>query len=121
MDQIMSHAYMKLASLALLLGGCSSTGNIERNAGGGAAIGAVAGAVIGNNVGGGDAGSGAVTGAVIGGTVGAVRGYSLDQRQRECNEYRSWNQYRDANGRYYYQIPGTSRTCWSSDRKPRGL
>jgi uncharacterized protein YcfJ len=121
MEHLMSHTFIKLASLAIMLGGCTTTGNIERNAGGGAAIGALAGAILGNNVGGGDAGNGAVTGAVIGGSVGAVRGYSLDQRQRECNEIRSRNQYRDANGRYYYQVPDSSRTCWSSDRKPRGL
>jgi uncharacterized protein YcfJ len=117
----MTHATLKLACLALLLGGCTTTGNVERNAGAGAAIGAIAGAVIGNNTGGGDAGDGAAIGAVVGGTAGAVRGYSMDQRQRECNQVDRSQQYRDANGRYYYRVPGTSRTCWLNNRSPRGL
>jgi uncharacterized protein YcfJ len=117
----MSHTILKLSALALMLGGCTTTGNVERNAGAGAAIGAIAGAVIGNNTGNGEAGDGAAIGAVVGGTAGAVRGYSLDQRQRECNQVSRNQQYRDANGRYYYQVPGTSRTCWVSNQRPRGL
>jgi uncharacterized protein YcfJ len=117
----MKHLTLKLATLALMLGGCTTTGNVERNAGAGAAIGAIAGAVIGNNTGGGDAGDGAAIGAVVGGTAGAVRGYSMDQRQRECGQVDRSQQYRDANGRYFYQVPGTSRTCWVSTRRPRGL
>jgi uncharacterized protein YcfJ len=110
-----------LFALASALGGCTTTGNMERNAGTGAAIGALAGAVIGNNTGGGDAGNGAVIGAVIGGTAGAVRGYSLDQRRDECATARRGPTYQDRNGAYYYVIPGTDRTCWSRDQTPRGL
>lgn len=117
----MKHLTLTLATLALMVGGCTTTGNLERNAGAGAAIGAIAGAVIGNNTGGGDAGDGAAIGAVVGGTAGAVRGYSMDQRQRECGQVDRSQQYRDANGRYYYQVPGTSRTCWVNNRSPRGL
>jgi uncharacterized protein YcfJ len=117
----MKNATFKLAALALMLGGCTTTGNVERNAGAGAAIGAIAGAVIGNNTSGGDAGDGAAIGAVIGGTAGAVRGYSMDQRQTECSQVNTRDQYRDANGRYYYRVPGTSRTCWLNNRSPRGL
>jgi uncharacterized protein YcfJ len=110
-----------LLALASALGACTTTGNMERNAGAGAAIGALAGAVIGNNTGGGDAGNGAVIGAVIGGTAGAVRGYSLDQRRDECATARRRPTYRDRNGAYYYVIPGTDRTCWARDQTPRGL
>jgi outer membrane lipoprotein SlyB len=67
--------YMTLAAAsAMLLAGCTTTGQTERNAAYGAAAGAVAGAVIGNNVGDGDAGKGAVAGAVIGGVAGGVAG-----------------------------------------------
>jgi uncharacterized protein YcfJ len=117
----MNYLPFKLAALALFVGGCTTTGNVERNAGAGAAIGAIAGAVIGNNVGDGDAGKGATVGAVAGGATGAVRGYSLDQRQTECNQVRRDQTYRDRNGRLYYQVPGTNRTCWLSDGRPRGL
>ncbi len=117
----MSRIALTASCLALMLGGCTTTGNVERNAGAGAAIGAIAGAVIGNNTGGGDAGDGAAIGAVIGGTAGAVRGYSMDQRQRECGQVDRSQQYRDANGRYYYRVQGTTRTCWLNSRSPRGL
>ncbi|AMS28417.1 MULTISPECIES: glycine zipper domain-containing protein [Alphaproteobacteria] len=110
-----------LVALASILGACTTTGNMERNAGAGAAIGALAGAVIGNNTGSGDAGNGAVVGAVIGGTAGAVRGYSLDQRRDECATAQRGPTYRDRNGSYYYVIPGTNRTCWSRNQTPRGL
>src|SRR5690606_27899792 len=38
-----------VASAGLLAAACTTTGNVERNAAGGAALGALAGAVIGNN------------------------------------------------------------------------
>jgi phage tail tape-measure protein len=111
-----------LATLAAALGACTSTGNIERNAAGGAVAGGLIGAVIGNNTGSGDAGNGAATGAVIGGVAGAVRGYSLDERRAECAAATNSPTYRDANGRgYFYATRGANRTCWSSDRSPRGL
>jgi uncharacterized protein YcfJ len=115
----MTNPAPKILAVALLLGGCTTTGNIERNAGAGAAIGALAGAVLGNNVGNGDAGQGAVIGAVAGGTIGAVRGYSIDQRREECARVRRPETYRDRNGSYYYVVPGTDRTCWAKDRSPR--
>jgi uncharacterized protein YcfJ len=115
----MTNLAPKFLAVALLLGGCTTTGNIERNAGAGAAIGALAGAVLGNNVGNGDASKGAVIGAVAGGTIGAVRGYSLDQRREECARVRRPETYRDRNGKYYYNVPGTDRTCWAKDKSPR--
>ena len=117
----MSHTILKLSCFAVLVGGCTTTGNVERNAGAGAAIGAIAGAVIGNNTGSGDAKDGAAVGAVAGGATGAVRGYSMDQRQTECNNVNRSPTYRDRNGEMYYQVPGTNRTCWARTLKPRGL
>ena len=67
----MLKSWIALAGAGVLACACTSTGNVERNAAGGAAIGAIAGAVIGNNVGSGDAGTGAAIGAAIGGTAGA--------------------------------------------------
>ena len=63
-----------LPALALGAAACTSTGETERNALGGAAIGVAAGAIIGNNVGDGDAGRGAAIGAAVGGAAGAARG-----------------------------------------------
>ena len=117
----MTHVAFKIAALAIMLGGCTTTGNVETNAGAGAALGALAGAVIGNNTGSGDARDGAVVGAVAGGAAGAVRGYSMDQRQTECNNVNRSPTMRDRNGNFYYQVPGTTRTCWERTRKPRGL
>lgn len=112
---------LQLSCLALMVGGCTTTGNIERNTGAGAAIGAIAGAVIGNNTGDGDATKGATVGAGVGAAGGAVRGYSLDQRQAECNQVPRNPTYRDSNGAAFYTVPGTNRTCWSSTGRPRGL
>ena len=117
----MTHTTLKIIAISLMLGGCTTTGNIERNAGAGAAIGAIAGAVIGNNTGKGDAGDGAAVGAVAGGAAGAVRGYSMDQRQTECNNVARSPSYTDRDGRNFYRVPGTTRTCWSGTRRPRGL
>ncbi len=105
---------------ALALVACTSTGNVERNAVGGAAVGALAGAAIGNNVGEGDAGQGAAIGAAVGGAAGAARGLSQDQRLRECSSTAQQPVYRDPQtGGYFYYVPGTNRTCWT-DGRPRG-
>lgn len=117
----MKSTLIVIGAAALLMAGCTTTGNIERNAGAGAAIGALAGAVIGNNVGSGDAGTGAAVGAIAGGAAGAARGYSLDQRQTECRNTGRNRSYRDRNGKDYYYVPGTNRTCWWSSQTPRGL
>ena len=105
---------------ALSLAACTTTGNVERNAAAGAAIGAASGAVLGNNVGSGDAGEGAAIGAAVGAAAGAARGYGQDQKVEECARYTVWLTYYDnSEGRYYYMIPGTGRSCWS-DGTPRG-
>jgi membrane associated rhomboid family serine protease len=96
----MNKIIVAVAGAAILAGACTSTGNIERNAAGGAALGALAGAVIGNNVGDGNAGRGAAIGAVLGGAAGAIRGSQQDRQQRNLS--RQW----DARaGQYYYCYP----------------
>jgi hypothetical protein len=108
-----------IAAASLAMAACTTTGNVERNTAGGAAIGGVAGAVIGNNTGDGDAGTGAAIGAVLGGAAGAARGYGQDQRMTECRNAMGGPQYRDPEtGGYYYYVPGTNRSCWS-DGRPR--
>jgi phage tail tape-measure protein len=104
------------------LAACTSTGNVERNAAGGAAIGALAGAVIGNNVGEGDAQTGALAGAAIGGAAGAYRGYRQDQVAGSGGGYaqdpryaanRDQPRYYDQRAdRYYYLDALTSRSYW---------
>ena len=111
------------AGLALALGACTSTGNTERGALGGAALGAAAGAIIGNNTGSGDAATGAAIGALAGGVGGAVVGHEQDKRQAA----RGGNgQYvdRGPNGeellldrranRYYYVDRRDGRTYWAN-------
>ena len=68
------HMMYIIPALALGAAACTSTGETERNALGGAAIGAAAGAIIGNNTGDGDAATGAAVGAAVGGAAGAARG-----------------------------------------------
>ena len=112
----MNMRWAALAGAGLLAAGCTSTGNVERNAFGGATIGAIAGAIIGNNVGAGDAGTGAAIGAALGGGVGAVRGC---QQDGACGTPASRRQYYDRQvGRYYYFDPRTQRYYWE-DGTPR--
>lgn len=107
-----------IAGAGLLAAACTTTGNVERNAGVGAALGGLAGAVIGNNVGGGDAGTGAAIGAALGGGAGALRGCRQDGG---CGAQPSTNhrQYYDENaGRYYYYDSQSGRYFWE-DGSPR--
>lgn len=111
------------AGLALGLGACTSTGNTERGALGGAALGAAAGAIIGNNTGSGDAATGAAIGALAGGVGGAIVGHQQDKTQaaRQAN-----GRYADRgpNGeellfdrranRYYYVDRRDGRTYWAN-------
>lgn len=111
------------ASGALLLGACTATGNVERNAAGGAVVGAVAGAVIGNNVGDGDADRGAAIGAAVGGAAGAARGAAQDRAQ--CGRTERRRPYREFGGgeplqwdaqaqRRYYYDRASGRTYWEN-------
>ena len=111
------------AGLALALGACTSTGNTERGALGGAVLGAAAGAIIGNNTGSGDAATGAAIGALAGGIGGAAVGHEQDKTQaaRDRN-----SQYvdRGPNGedllldrranRFYYVDRHDGRTYWAN-------
>lgn len=100
---------------ALALAACSSTGAVERNAAGGAALGALAGAAIGNNVGNGDAKTGAAIGGVVGGAAGAYRGCQQDggcgaQNNGYANGAVNPREFYDPQrGRYYYYDRGSGR------------
>ncbi len=63
------------------LSACTTTGNVERDALGGAALGALGGAAIGEIVGG-DAGDGAIVGGIVGGVAGAQHGHQRDVNQQ---------------------------------------
>ena len=116
------------ASVAVLaLAACTSTGNIERNAGAGAAIGGVVGAAVGNNVGDGDAKTGAAIGAVLGGAAGAARGANQDREQEirgiDRRQYgdqgyapaaSSQRYYDERADRYYTVDPRTGDTYWTN-------
>jgi uncharacterized protein YcfJ len=107
------------AALAILsTGACTSTGNTERGAVGGAALGALGGAIIGNNVGKGDAATGAAIGALAGGVGGAAIGASKDHQQQAQAPQRGPNGEemlydRDSN-RYYYVDRRSGRTYWAN-------
>lgn len=111
-------AILSAFCIALAAGACTSTGNMERNAAGGAAIGGVAGAIIGNNTGDGDAGRGAAIGAALGGAAGAWRGWNQDQKLQACRTGTATAWSRDAQGREFYTVAGTGQTCWA-DGTPR--
>jgi uncharacterized protein YcfJ len=98
---------------ATALAACTTTGNVERNAAGGAALGALAGAAIGNNTGDGDAETGAIVGGALGAAAGAYRGYSQDQRAQGAQQAMQGQRYYDQRvGRYYYVDPQTGSTYW---------
>jgi hypothetical protein len=103
---------------ALAMTACTSTGNMERNALGGAALGGAAGAIIGNNVGDGDAQTGAAIGAIVGGAGGAYAGRQQDQRQQSGQYQRGPNgetlQYDRQANRYYYVDSRSGRTYWAN-------
>ena len=107
------------SAAALLLGACTTTGNVERNAATGAALGALAGAVIGNNTGSGDASTGAIIGGVVGGAGGAYAGQQKDRAMGERTQMRQGAngqplQYDSYAGRYFFRDPATNRTYWQN-------
>lgn len=123
---------LTITAAALALTACTSTGNIERNVGAGAAIGGVVGAAVGNNVGDGDAKRGAAIGAVLGGAAGAARGANQD-REAEIEGYGGYDQpgyqasgqaeryYDQRADRYYTVDPRTGDTYWTNgDLRSRG-
>jgi uncharacterized protein YcfJ len=98
---------------------CTSTGNTERGALGGAALGAAAGAIIGNNVGSGDASTGAAIGAAVGGVGGAAYGANKDKQQSTQGRVErgpngeAMIYDRNAN-RYYYVDQRSGRSYWAN-------
>ena len=102
-----------IAGAALLAGACTSTGNTERSALGGAALGGLAGAAIGAVSGDIGVGTGAAVGAALGGTVGAVKGCREDGGCGASSPNR--RQYYDERaGRYYYYDSGSGRYYWEN-------
>jgi uncharacterized protein YcfJ len=107
---------------ALALGACTSTGNTERGALGGAALGALAGAAIGNNTGSGDASTGAAIGAVVGGVGGAAVGNAQDRNQQAAQNQSQYQTgpngeqlvYDNNSRRYYYVDRRSGRTYWAN-------
>ena len=108
-----------VAAPVLLLGACTTTGNVERNAAGGAAIGALIGGAIGNNYNEGDAREGMAIGAAVGALAGTARGAHQD------NTYNGGVQPRQpaggqtlyfdtAAGRYFYRDYRTGQTYWQN-------
>jgi uncharacterized protein YcfJ len=110
---------LAVCCIALMSAACTSTGNIERNAAGGAVLGGAAGAVIGNNTGDGNAGRGAAIGAGVGAIAGGVRGMSQDNKLQLCRSGTRTAWSTDANGREFYTVAGTSQTCWADTSSPR--
>lgn len=116
-NRLMYKTLIALAGAGLLIAACTTTGNVERNAAGGAALGAVAGAVIGNNTGSGDAGTGAAIGAVVGGAAGAIKG-CRDDGGCGAGATTRRQYYDEAAGRYYYYDRAKGRYYWE-DGRPR--
>jgi surface antigen len=109
----------------VVLGACTTSGNTERDALGGAALGAAAGAIIGNNVGSGDAATGAAIGALAGGVGGAAVGQQQDRTERaQANNAPSTAANYGPHGeelvydrradRYYYVDRRDGRTYWTN-------
>lgn len=108
-----------LGTSLVLLGACTTTGNVERNAAIGAAGGAIAGAIIGNNTGSGDAETGAAIGALVGAAGGAYVGHEKDKRVEGDTYLRNDADgqeliYDASAGRYYYVDRQTGRTYWQN-------
>lgn len=73
-----------LATIGLLLGGCSSLSNTEKGAVVGAGAGAAGGAAVGKATG--ETAKGAVIGAIVGGAAGALIGQRMDRKAKELDE-----------------------------------
>lgn len=112
------------AGALIALGACTTTGNTEKGALGGAALGALAGAAIGNNVGSGDAKTGAAIGALAGGIGGAAYGAQKDQTQAAQaangnSQYATGPRgeplmYDSRAQRYYYVDRNSGRSYWAN-------
>jgi len=117
MKNILKQTSMGLAGA--VFAACTTTGNIERNAGGGAAAGAAIGAGIGAISGDVGVGEGALAGAIAGGLIGGIHGNRKDNDAYGRTEIRpaldkSTRYFDDTTGRYYYYERGTSRTFYEN-------
>ncbi len=89
MKTIHSHLSFPLAvavfvSIAMALGGCSSTSKTTKGAGIGAGAGAVIGGIIGSKSD--NTAKGAIIGAAVGGTAGAIIGAQMDKQAKELED-----------------------------------
>jgi hypothetical protein len=108
----MLKSLIALVGAGAMLAACTTTGNVEPSAAGGAGIGALAGAAIGAATGG-DVGTGAVVGAAVGGAAGAIHGCRQDGGCGATDHGR--RQYYDERaGRYYYYDSGDGRYYWEN-------
>lgn len=103
--------------IALVLAGCTTTGNTEKGAAIGAAGGAAAGAIIGNNVGDGDAKTGAIIGGVVGAVGGGMVGREKDKRMDEPTQLKQGASgqtlyYDQGADRYYFIDDVSGKTYW---------
>jgi len=111
-----------LSLVALSFAACTTTGNVERNALGGAAAGAAVGAGVGAVSGDVKVGEGAAAGAVVGGVIGAIRGNNKDKAtvggtvQAPILD-KTTRYYDDNTNRYYYFEKGTSRTFYENGER----
>jgi uncharacterized membrane protein len=115
--------FMALATLSLAA--CTTTGQVERNAGYGAAAGAAIGAGVGAISGDVSVGEGAAIGAVIGGVSGAVVGHNKDKAQYGGTTSapildRSTRYFEESTGRYYFYERSTGRTFYENGQYRSG-
>lgn len=111
-----------LSMAALSIAACTTTGNVERNALGGAAAGAAVGAGIGAVSGDVKVGEGAAAGAVVGGLIGAISGNKKDKVMHGGTVQapildKSTRYFDDNSKRYYYFERGTSRTFYENGER----
>jgi hypothetical protein len=114
----MKTLFITAAALAVMgAAACTSSGNTERGALGGALLGGAAGAIIGNNTGSGDAGQGAAIGAATGAIAGGVVGSSQDRNHNNARDVGPNGEamiYDSRAGRYYYVDRYSGRTYWAN-------
>ena len=117
MKNLVKTAALSAASLAFVA--CTTTGNVEKNAGYGAAAGAAVGAGIGAISGDVKTGEAAIAGAVIGGVIGGIKGNKKDQQinggtLQKATLDKTTRYFDDQTQRYYYYEKGTSRTFYEN-------
>lgn len=120
MTSLIKTGALVIASLSVVA--CTTTGNVERNAIGGAAAGAAVGAGVGAVSGDVKVGEGAAAGAVVGGLIGAISGNNKDKATVGATTQapildKTTRYYDDNSKRYYYFERGTSRTFYENGER----